>query len=154
MNTQWKIVWWWAGYRRTSIRSMALDHRTMNYNFITCITDGGRKASSFPSETLDCTVRALALAGSMDYDKAHAIMESLGRKPRRGHRGYNGKMAKLTGSRCVKRSGSLGKFVATHPEGSYLVSIKSHVTAVIDGHVFDSCPPSPHSRVEKASRMS
>jgi len=37
------------------------------------VNDGGKKTSSYPHEVMDCSVRAVAIAFDIDYDKAHEL---------------------------------------------------------------------------------
>jgi len=46
------------------------------------------KASRMKGEDNDCTVRALAVMLDGDYDRAHAVLEAEGRKPKRGPHHY------------------------------------------------------------------
>lgn len=108
------------------------------------INDGGRRTSGrHLAETRDCTVRALATAAQIPYDTAHSIAKSAGRKNRRGFRttlllkhaekhGVNAARTAL-GRRRVKVS----TFIRQHSEGRYIVRIRRHAFAVIDGVIHD-----------------
>lgn len=104
---------------------------------ITFITDAGRAASSHPREKLDCTVRAYSIALEIPYDYAHSILKSSGRKDR--HR-FNscGAYTRRIGKSC-KRSGSVGKFLRDNPIGRFILQVRGHVFAVVDG--------TPHDKV-------
>jgi hypothetical protein len=132
------------------------------------ITDAGRSQAGFGQENNDCTVRALAKAGNIDYKLAHEIMAEEGRKPNCTSNMMCGllnardknllkyehvQLAKHermfqyaigffgpTGE-CLKFNKMVGpninQFVQQHPRGRYIVRIKRHVFAVIDGVIYD-----------------
>ena len=98
-------------------------------------------------ESEDCTVIATALAARMPYAEAHAMLAALGRKNRKGfktwriaeelgHRGY-----RVTATWLPKqKNGSLytpktiGKLCK---RGYWMVQVRRHVFAVINGEVYD-----------------
>ena len=116
-------------------------------------TDGGR-GPDFSGEKNDCTVRAFALATEIPYKQAHALMTSLGRKPKR--RVYFEKMMLQIEGQCFNgymlvRRGvvykTVAKFVEAKTEGRYLVRIRGHVTAVINGVLMDIGQIPPRCRI-------
>lgn len=117
----------------------------------TIITDGGRAESSHPQERRDCTVRALAIAARLSYDTAHAILASCGRKTKRGPKSsrYNTFMARRNG-RALKRSGSVGKFAELHPNGRFIIHVRGHAFALVDGVAYDTMEVSPQRHVKRA----
>ena len=131
-----------------------------------------QKYSSFnsqlaKSEKDDCFVRALAVAGEVDYQTAHqTAKEVFGRKDRKGTLGYmisaaflkaedagmmiGGKKLEVAvlGRRDIKnryklkgeviyRQKTLKSFIESHPVGSYIVTVAGHALAVIDGELAD-----------------
>jgi hypothetical protein len=115
----------------------------------TIITDGGRSISNHPDERLDCTVRALAIATNRSYNDAHGILSQLGRKPK--HKFYNTgeKITRIIGRSC-KRSGSVGKFARLHPVGRFLIQVRGHCFALVNGEAYDMSPMSEKTHVVKA----
>lgn len=114
---------------------------------ITKIYDGGRSTSGHPKERADCTVRSLACARGIPYDKAYHALFMAGRRKNKGPHGYNGVMCRHSGSRRCKRSGSLGKFVEANPVGRFIVHIRGHALALVDGTVYDTHESSPRCHV-------
>ena len=96
-----------------------------------------------PRETNDCTVRAFAAALDTDYGKAHRLCRESGRKNRRGH--WTQAIAKYVntawkaGIREVKLAPrpTLREFITAHPKGRYVVTVRGHALAVINGVASD-----------------
>ena len=117
-------------------------------------------------ETKDCTVRALANAAGIPYDLAHAHMKAKGRPHREGmavtqaHSGFisyglqclgiYGKTATAKALRSLTIEGkthtkpgmTLLRACKLYPKGSYVILIRGHATALIDGQIVDSHPQS------------
>lgn len=118
-------------------------------------SDGGRQNSAFVDERNDCTVRAFAIATGLPYENARAVMASLGRQPGKGMSGYHSMMDSLKGDvfngykikPITVFYRTVGAFVKTHPEGRYILSVRNHVLAVIEGEVQDWCRPKPRCRL-------
>lgn len=95
----------------------------------------------------DCTVRAISLATGRTWDQAYeelskvaqaqAIMpddvtyidEYLERRFR-----------KVCGCKDRIRI-TVGEFVDTHPQGTYLITMRGHITCAIDGCIYDTFNP-------------
>ena len=89
-------------------------------------------------ERADCTVRAIAVALSIEYDKAHAIAADGGRD-----NGRRAKMHKVIDA--AKRAGfslkklsfqnprTVRRFIKEYPQGRYIVRKRGHAFAVVDG---------------------
>lgn len=110
-------------------------------------------------EAKDCTVRALACAKGISYDEAHAHMKAHGRVDRRGvqarplYDAYAAAGFELTGiygttnkARFMQywfpnvkwhRGTSLKKLLPSLSKGRYIVGMRGHVFAVVDGVVMD-----------------
>jgi len=110
-------------------------------------------------ERHDCTVRALACAKGISYDEAHACMNAYGRESRRGvknatltvaYESAGFKMAAIFGTtkkaRFLKhchpdvpnfKGTTLKKLLPILGKGRYIVGIRGHVFAVVDGVVMD-----------------
>ena len=138
------------------------------------ITDGGKKASGFSQESKDCTVRALSICCAVSYEEAHAALASEGRRTARPCttsvllRAVNKfKHAEpLTVPRELKNiylpdgfyvqrwlGCNIKTFVQNLGPGRYLISIKKHVFAVIDGVIYDSFKQHAGARVQGAWRI-
>lgn len=113
------------------------------------VTDGGRYSAA-PGESRDCSVRATAVALDIPYHIAHAMFEREGREPqRRTKLGVSDRVLKgYRSHRYTRKRPTLARFIREHPEGRYIVRIRGHMFAVIDGGVHDMLPwPSPCSLV-------
>lgn len=110
----------------------------------TIITDGGRDRE----EHRDCTVRALSIAQEIPYHEAHNICAFYGRKNRRGF--HCASMFNKLFGRPIKRTGSVGKFVESNIEGRFVVQIRGHAFAVINGSVADIVKIPPKCHINRA----
>jgi len=118
-------------------------------------------------EKNDCFVRALAIAGEVDYTIAHKVAkETFARKDKKGtlEKVINSKFeeaeskgillgdkkakVEVLGSKSTKnrykfngdfvwRKKTLKSFVQSHPKGNYIVTVAKHAVAVIDGELAD-----------------
>lgn len=112
-------------------------------------------------ETMDCTVKATALACRIPYEEAHAICAEAGRKPRQGaythkiadlleHKGYRVKRfnpRQPNGSRYTPKT--IGKRLN---RGHYMCQVRGHVFAVVDGKVLDWTNGRNH-RIERVYKV-
>jgi len=108
--------------------------------------DGGRHENEYR----DCVVRAFAIATMVPYDYWHAKLAAYGRQRRRGtmRSVFKSLIDNEWGWRHVERPGcTLKRFVEHHTRGRYLVRIRGHMLAVIDGRVHDIIHSAPGSRV-------
>ena len=121
--------------------------------------DGGR-LGSLPHEQLDCTVRAFAIALGVPYTEAHTVMANMGR--RNGHRMSThyfrialNQYARRTGR--LRRAGdtgiTLGRYAKEHSGGRYILDVRGHALAMIDGVVHDTVVPKPRQIVLHAWRV-
>jgi hypothetical protein len=106
------------------------------------ITDGGRRSSGFVSEKSDCTVRALACALDIPYNEAHAVAKRAGRK--RGRRFRTHLMLNqavrdgILHTKLYPSPGlTLNRAVEQHPRGRFIIRIRNHVLALVDGVIHD-----------------
>lgn len=109
-------------------------------------------------EANDCTVRALANAYGMPYRLAHKIMAKQGRKPKAGlhplenHKALTRMGFSLQGIHgATKKARFLAKALDCQPKagitlasllnsiglGRYVVTIRGHALAIVDGKVLD-----------------
>ena len=109
-----------------------------------------RTASDRHSEANDCAVCAMTIATGMDYHDIHKLYASKGRKPRAGTpQAMTSKVMgslKRQGYKFVdegmprQKSGSLYtmKTIAkAFPKGTYIVRVRGHMAALVDGKVED-----------------
>lgn len=111
-----------------------------------------------PHEANDCTVRALANAKNIEYETAHDLLKSFGRKDRKGcparvwaaaYRQAGLALVGVYGKTCRARSlarvegvearkgTTLGTLLPSLGAGRFVVLITAHALAVIDGQVID-----------------
>lgn len=132
-------------------------------------------SSMLPGEHSDCTVRALANVEVMLYPEAHELMRSYGRQQGAGlsmdkvHEAYTEAGLELVGTfgksslaiwcntwfnnKKINKGCTLAKFVEQHQEGRYIVYIKGHVLALVDGDVIDTIKNSASARVLAAWKV-
>jgi sulfur carrier protein ThiS len=111
------------------------------------------------NETKDCTVRALANATEMPYEKAHALLKKHGRKDRKGvyfptmkaayeEAGFTlygvygtTKSARYT-ARVAQQEAQTGttlaKLLPNLGFGEYIVNTTGHAVAVVNGKIIDT----------------
>lgn len=129
----------------------------INYEF----TDAGR---SVPGERNDCTVRALSEALCMPYKTVYDELTRLGRKPGRGFRFLNLISAYAPNPMDIEFLGnnlsmacsgkcSLQRFVREHQDGHYVIRIRHHVLALVDGVVRDTFLSPLGSHIKQAWRV-
>lgn len=119
-------------------------------------SDGGREGHN---EKSDCTVRAIATAVGLPYEEAHRACARFGREDRKGMRYFHRFMdyacrgevyefrgAQIAAFQCGVRT--VEHFLRLNLTGRYLVSIKRHVFAVIDGKAYDTGLSKSRSRVD------
>jgi hypothetical protein len=99
-------------------------------------------------ERSDCSIRAAATAGCIDYNTAHAVFEKHGRKPCKPTR-FETSMSALkelfpeSEFRTFHgRRVTLAQFVRAFPAGHYVLHVRGHALAVCDGVVHDWTPAS------------
>ncbi len=113
------------------------------YPYPLVLDDAGRNLSSRPLQINDCCVRALAIATKTPYDISYCALKDAGR---RSHDGfdigawlgtnrlfYGWSVRKVRVSKHL----TLGAVFARCPKGRYLIELKTHVLAVIDGKAHD-----------------
>lgn len=109
-------------------------------------SDGGRVASGFGFERNDCVVRAIAHAYEIPYAEAHAKMKALGREDKKPtyymrDKMKNGFEFKHHMNFDGKRTITLKTFLKRKYKGNYIIRIRGHALAVIDGVLVDSGIP-------------
>ena len=113
--------------------------------------DGGREAAGFKGKTDDCVTRSVAIVGGFEYREVYNELKArLGK----GHSPRN-RIPDKVWKPYVKSLGwvwtptmAIGSGCKIHlradelPTGRLLVSVSRHLTAVIDGTIYDTHDPS------------
>jgi hypothetical protein len=109
--------------------------------------DGGQSDTIYAGEENTCTVRALAITANISYEDAYDIMQEAGRRPNgRIFMGMGLSKFQECGGHyeCVYCRGifspriTLRKMLPQLEEGNYIVRVRRHVFAVVDGLVYDT----------------
>ena len=126
-------------------------------------------------ESNDCTVRAMTNSSGIDYEIVHALLKKNGRKDNKGVRydvimpsmkelGFEfvGVFGKTIAAKCglahaakyydvvegsQNKPITLGNLVKSLPFGKFVVIIKGHAVALIDGKLIDTFNNSSQSQV-------
>ena len=126
-----------------------------------------RKCAGFPEETKDCTVRAVSIAIDIPYAVAHAMLSKAGRPDKDGPRasvftafmksiGYTKyeyparyyKVEKCYGTIERRARITFKRWLPEHSTGRYIVDMRGHVFAVIDGVVHDALTIGPRTNIQ------
>jgi hypothetical protein len=118
--------------------------------------DGGRAAAGYKGTTGDCVTRSIAIATGKNYQEIYDSLNRLAQRERNGKR-KNRKSNSRTGvfrntyQRYLESLGwrwistmSIGSGCQVHlraselPQGPLLVKVSRHLTAVIDGVIYDT----------------
>lgn len=127
----------------------------------------------------DCTVRALANAASIPYTEAHAALKNVGRKEGHGEHlnvyadayakygfelvaffgttkaslGYRRRMMLKGVDVPLCKGMSFGRMLETLKHGRYIVTVRGHALAVVNGKVFDTHATSNQKSVVALFKM-
>jgi hypothetical protein len=123
-------------------------------------SDGGRVAAGFVGDTGDCTCRAIAHATGKPYLEVYQDLNEWGAKERRSKR-YPKKGSARTGvyNKTIRKymahlgwtwhpCMTIGSGCTTHlkaselPTGWLVIQLSKHMTAMIDGVIYDTYDPS------------
>lgn len=118
--------------------------------------DGGREAAGYKGKTGDCVTRSIAIATAKPYQEVYDALNRLAQAERSGRRGTklsNSRTGvyRMTYQRYLESLGwrwtstmSIGSGCRVHlksdelPQGRLLVKVSRHLTAVIDGVLYDT----------------
>lgn len=122
--------------------------------------DGGRAKAGYTGSADDCVVRAIAIATQLPYQDVYnginnaASVERKGKRKRGISSARNG-VYKQTTRRYIESLGwrwtptmHIGAGCTVHlrrdelPSGRLIISVSKHLTAVIDGVIYDTFDPS------------
>lgn len=123
--------------------------------------DGGRSESRRPKQRNDCAVRAYAIATGRPYDEVYDRFSLGGRRASEGtDKAFTAALFRLE---CWdeltfpavkgRRRMNPPSFVASYPEGRWIVSTAKHLTAVVDGVWRDEFAPDQDRCIYRAWRM-
>lgn len=126
----------------------------MRYQF----HDGGRADAGYKGDTGDCVVRAIAIATERPYQEIYDLVNQFASKERKGKtRKSNARtgVRNTTTRKIMDALGydwiptmTIGSGCQVHlkeselPAGRLVVKVTKHVTAVIDGVIYDTFDPS------------
>lgn len=119
------------------------------------ITDGGMAAAGF-NEHNDCVVRALSIATGIKYATMHREMKELGRKDRHRTKSYWTEWADdwcESKDEYKRNQMTISEFVQLNPIGKFVIRIRGHALALIDGVIHDTYEQRPGSWVMSAWRF-
>lgn len=105
------------------------------------------------NERADCSVRALAICLATSYDDAHRRLAEVGRKQGRGI--HWAKIASQLGFEIVPELScmTIERLCATATAGRFVIRIRHHCLALVDGVVIDAMNIPPRTRVLMAYRL-
>lgn len=113
-------------------------------------------ASLGKGENNDCVVRATAIALGLEYDHVHAVFAAHGRTPgRRTKRHVSAAVfaelfpciAREFAIKDANRFQTLAQFRKGHKTGRFIVFVRGHALALVNGTVHD-WTPGPRRRVQ------
>jgi hypothetical protein len=122
--------------------------------------DGGREAAGYRGHAGDCVVRAIAIATRRPYQEIYDLVNAVGAqerhsKRRRGKSSARSGVYKPTTRKLLESSGwkwtptmLIGSGCKVHlranelPRGRLIVQVSRHVSAVVDGVIYDTHDPS------------
>lgn len=92
----------------------------------------------------DCVVRAISTAQHKDWDEVYTdlsilaqqqctILDDVGFVEK-----YLNRLYPSVYYRCDGRRLSIKQFITTHSLGTYLLTMKGHITCIIDGTIYDT----------------
>lgn len=116
------------------------------------------KASKKHGEKNDCTVKAVAVLANLPYNYAHAALAKVGRKRGKGPTWGNFFKVLRNLNLWYERVEIEGKTVRTleknlPKKGRYLITVRGHVLAAVDGKVHDWSSGRLH-RINKVYKIS
>ena len=107
------------------------------------------------NETNDCSVRATAIATNAPYELVHSFFKKRGRQDKHGvyympfyrrHRleftkEFNCYFSELP---VTKRCSTYNRFITWYKQGTFIVTVDSHVACIKDGIVLDGAVANMH----------
>ena len=96
-------------------------------------------------EVNDCVIRAVSLAQNREWDDVYIELSEFARKEGTLlddvtfiETFLDNKYEKIC-YRCKSFKMTLDNFIKSHHNGTYLVTMKGHITCVMDGVLYDTC---------------
>ena len=122
-------------------------------------TDAGRSTSRRPRQSNDCSVRAVALTCGLEYDAAYDLLADAGRRCARGFdivTWLNAQpWAEHLSFQAVKgqRRMNPATFCERYTDDHYIIRTAKHVSAVINGILYDAHEMRPDRCIYRAWRV-
>lgn len=113
-------------------------------------SDAGRIQAGFVNENKDCAVRAAVVRFCTTYQRAHELLESVGRRNGRGVTlGQIKKLFEIMGLEYQKPiyRPTLKQFIDQHPTGRHFVCVRGHAIGINNGIIVDNAKPRLRKRV-------
>ena len=98
-------------------------------------------------EPKDCTVIATQMCLGLSYKEAHEKMAKIGRKPNRGYRYRIAAPILGLEVRTDLVNMTVGTALKSLQSGRFVIRVKRHVFAVVDGRMFDTVFTNTRKRV-------
>lgn len=88
----------------------------------------------------DCVIRSISVAEHLSWDEAYCKLSRLAQKEGTllDDMSFVEKYLNKKYKRVCYKSKTLYDFMSEHPHGRYLVTMNGHITAVIDGTLYDT----------------
>jgi hypothetical protein len=117
----------------------------------------GSTPRAFKDETADCSVRAVAVAANVPYERAHALFERHGRERKRRTPVFISDRVchdLFMEEMVIVNRPTLAQFIREHREGRFFLSRGGHAFALVNGVVHDwaASRTGPRSRIKRAWR--
>lgn len=101
-------------------------------------------ANPMLNEVEDCSIRGLSVAEDISWDKAYQILSDYARKRGLMLSSVESIESFLDNSYYpvkVYKGETLKDFVERHPDNTYLITMKGHITVLKDGIIYDTFNP-------------
>lgn len=100
-------------------------------------------ANNHNNDIMDCTIRAISTAENKSWDYTYKKLSDLARKEGLMFDSVEFIEEYLDNRyrRQCHYSKTVGEFIEEHPTGKYIITMRGHVTCVIDGTCYDTFNP-------------
>lgn len=99
-----------------------------------------RNANPNMNNIEDCTIRAISVAEGISWDEAYMKLSESARKMRLMMNSVEAIEEYLDSQydRTCYNDRTVGEFIESHPEGTYLMTMRGHITVLKDGINYDT----------------
>lgn len=99
-----------------------------------------RNANPDMNDIEDCTIRAISVAEDISWDEAYMKLSESARKMRLMMNSVPAieKYLDMHYDRKCFNDMTVGEFIETHPRGTYLITMKGHITVLKNGINYDT----------------